>query len=141
MPRPSRPFWSLVDTSGECWVWTGDRHRQGYGFWYAGGRQLAHRASYEMANGPVPDGLYILHRCDNPPCVRPDHLYAGTQRQNMLDDLQRRRPLRLTPEAVREIREQAAAGVSSPQLARTWNYGARSIRKIVSRELYAWVTP
>ena len=81
-------FWPKVDRSGECWLWTANRLPAGYGLFGAGGREkgavLAHRFSYELAHGPIPEGLVIDHLCRTPACVRPDHLEAVTQRENNL---------------------------------------------------------
>lgn len=77
-------FWSRVDKSGECWVWTGGTIGGGYGR-FSAAKILAHRHAWALTNGPVPDGLDVLHRCDNPPCVRPDHLFLGTHTENMRD--------------------------------------------------------
>jgi hypothetical protein len=81
-------FWEKIDKSGECWVWTTRNvDRFGYGRFYVHGQGpvLAHRWSYEAAYGPVPVGIRVLHRCDNPPCVRPDHLFLGTDSDNVED--------------------------------------------------------
>ena len=77
--------------SDGCWLWVGSiNHR--YGWLVVRGRKVrAHRFSYELAYGLIPVGLLVLHRCDNPPCVRPDHLFVGTQTDNMQDMLRKGR--------------------------------------------------
>jgi hypothetical protein len=82
-------FWQWVDTSsGDCWTWTGGSTTGGYGkFWLNGRTISAHRVSYVMHFGTIPDGLLVLHSCDNPPCVRPDHLSLGTYRDNARDSM------------------------------------------------------
>ena len=83
-------FWSRVSRTESCWLWTGPVDRKGYGL--HGGRGLAHRISWEMANGrAVPEGLFVLHHCDNPPCVNPAHLYDGTHQDNVNDMVARGR--------------------------------------------------
>jgi hypothetical protein len=88
-------FWSRVDKDGPvpehcpelgpCWIWTGTID-DGYGMIRANGRsQPAHRVGYELQQGPIPTGLRVLHRCDNPPCVRGNHLRTGTQKENVQD--------------------------------------------------------
>lgn len=71
----------------ECWVWTGTTTRGGYGLISdAGRKRLVHRVYYEHYTGqPIPEGKILLHTCDNPPCINPEHLLVGTQRDNMND--------------------------------------------------------
>ena len=77
------PFESYVSMSEEgCWEWQGFRNAQGYGEYR---HKKAHRVSWELANGQIPDGLYVCHKCDNPSCVRPDHLFLGTAKDNVHD--------------------------------------------------------
>lgn len=94
--RTPELFWARVKKGPSCWEWIGAREAAGYGFflersWYDDRNKRhpvwkkAHRHSWEMANGPIPDNLIICHRCDNPPCVRPDHLFLGTHLDNSKD--------------------------------------------------------
>jgi hypothetical protein len=102
MPYPARSleerFWDkvnklgpiLVPKLGRCWVWTGGGFRNGYGAIREGGKnggkQLkAHRVSWRLHFGPIPAGVDVLHRCDNPPCVRPSHLFLGDVGGNARD--------------------------------------------------------
>ena len=81
-------FWKYTAKADpdQCWLWTGYKSGSGYGSLKIDGKQRsAHRLSWELAHGPVPDGLSVLHRCDNPICVNPGHLWLGTPRQNMED--------------------------------------------------------
>jgi hypothetical protein len=79
-------FWSKVSKSDGCWEWMGGKDKDGYGkitYMWRGLR--AHRLSWELTYGVIPQGLDVLHRCDNPPCVRPDHLFLGTHGDNNRD--------------------------------------------------------
>ena len=128
---PKRPledrFWEKVQKADGCWVWTGTRHPSGHGNIGLGGRAArnigAHRVSWMLHYGPIPAGLCVCHTCDNPPCVRPDHLFLGTRADNN-DDMRtkgRNVPIpvrrgevhpraKLTDTQVAEIRERHLAG-------------------------------
>lgn len=98
-PKPSSAltrFWKYVDTSGECWEWTGARNDCGYGVLKTCDKQSkmtrAHRFAWEVAHAvEIPEGMFVLHSCDNPPCVRPDHLRLGGYKENIRDMLERGR--------------------------------------------------
>jgi hypothetical protein len=88
-------FWSHVEKSENpsgCWLWTGHTDDWGYGNkWWSGRTQKAHRVMYEITFGEIPDGLLVLHSCDNPPCVNPSHLSLGTNRDNTDDKIRKGR--------------------------------------------------
>ena len=87
----SATFWARVDASGDCWVWTGAKNRQGYGSQRLDGKRPgAHRVVYEALVGPIPEGLELDHLCRNPSCVNPDHLEPVTHQENMRRGLSRR---------------------------------------------------
>ena len=105
-------FWNKTkkQKSG-CWEWTGSKFKSGYGQVRIK-RKLAraHRIAWELVNGPIPKGMCVLHRCDNPPCVNPDHLFLGTQSENMQDMVEKDRR-GLTMLQKQEIRKRYAKGV------------------------------
>ena len=79
-------FWSKVNRGPDCWVWMAGKTGSGYGqFWMEGRDRCAHRVAYELEYGSIRYALQVLHSCDNPPCVNPEHLFLGTQKDNMMD--------------------------------------------------------
>ncbi len=101
LPLSERMALKVVRGAG-CWGWTGAENRFGYGVIGTGPAsakpRLAHRVRWELVNGPIPPGLYVLHRCDNPPCTNPAHLFLGTYADNVHDMIDKgRRPRRNAP--------------------------------------------
>lgn len=140
-------FWVRVKIAGpdDCWEWTGSGVPKGYGTLCEGRwkRHYAHRLSYELHFGPIPDGFEVLHTCDNPPCCNPAHLYIGTAHDNMQDCLKRGRHnpprgtrsahAKLTDETVRAIRQAHASGVSCAELARQYGVSVSTIGAVARR--------
>lgn len=140
-------FWARVDrTAGPdaCWPWTGHRKPHGYGVLSVVGRPMhAHRLAYELAHGPISDGLWVRHAvCDNPPCCNPGHLALGTPAQNSADMARAGRVYRavgelsskakLTASAVREIRRRRASGEQVRVLAREFGVAEHTIYRAVT---------
>jgi hypothetical protein len=81
-------FWSKVEKRGpdECWPWTAGKNRGGYGLFGVNRKStLAHRFAWEQLNGPIPDGMFVCHHCDNPPCCNFSHLFLGSNQENVQD--------------------------------------------------------
>lgn len=144
-------FWRKVsvDTPDACWEWTAAIDKEGYGQFWDGNHQVrAHRYSYAYAlpGRSIGDSLgelsqQVLHRCDNPRCVNPRHLFAGTQRDNMQDRKQKGRAntpagerhwnAKLTQGDVDRIRELVASGSSQSSVARSFRLGVATVCRIV----------
>lgn len=134
----SNRFWSHVTRgkAGGCWIWSGLLTNTGYGRYGKGGRR-AHRIAYEIAFGSVPDGMCVLHKCDVPSCVRPDHLFLGTQADNMRDMARKGRArggaqAGLDANRLREAHQLHSKGLSFSAIARqigsTHTTVARAVR-------------
>lgn len=142
-------FWKYVGASGsedDCWTWSSTTNNRGYGKIFrsriAPNFVLAHRLSYEIHHGPLPDGASVCHRCDNPPCCNPRHLFLGTHRQNMEDAAikgrmhpgEQSKTARLTaPDVVRIRQRYAAGGITYAAIANEYGVGQMTICHIVKR--------
>ena len=139
-------FWARVDKSGApdgCWLWTGEKLPKGYGqFRINWERRLAHRWAWHFSIGPIPDGLCVCHRCDNPPCCNPAHLFLGTKADNLADMVAKgRHPkgrtkwrAKLTDDKVIRIRRFYAKGISGKALASIFNVSRSQISNVVTRQ-------
>ncbi len=147
--RIDERFWAKVHIdSSACWEWTAGRVTDGYGCFWVDGRNIrANRMSWQMFYGEIPPGIFVLHRCDNPACVRPDHLFLGTNADNMRDCAQKGRIAngerqglaRLTHDQVKKIRELLAAGQGLTSLAREFRVTPQQIYNIKHKKSWGWL--
>ncbi len=148
-PRTATPFWERVDVGDGCWLWRGYKNRQGYGVVWVKGRQWrAHRLMWHAYVGTIPQGHDVLHHCDNPSCVRPDHLFIGTDRDNAADRESKGRGnhhdghgrAKLTMDQANEIRRLYRDGVANgPQLSRRYGVHHRQVYAVIHDK--AWKCP
>jgi len=144
-------FWSHVVTGPDCWEWAGARKPSGYGNFgiHHGSTISAHRFSWELHFGPIPDGLFVCHHCDNAGCVRPDHLFLGTPLANSRDMVRKGRAsrvarsvgeananARLTATDVVEIRESRRTGATAVSIAARYGVTPSMVSQIANRR--AW---
>lgn len=143
-------FWKRVhhDAEDRCWYWAGGHKEAGYGTYYANGRSnAAHRVAYALHAGALAPGMTVRHKCDNPPCVNPNHLVAGTQTQNVQDRDERSRRQaprgvrnghsKVNDDRVREIVTAVALGESQVAVARRLGIEKSTVGKIVRGQ--SWV--
>lgn len=142
------PFWDRMDKSGgpdACWEWTAGRDGRNYGFYRVDGKPVkAHRHAHTLVNGPIPDGYLICHRCDNPPCCNPAHLFAGTVRDNALDAKAKGRTraprgmasprAKFTDEQIARVVELREAGWSNLAIAETTGISPSYVSRLGRRQ-------
>ncbi len=146
LAKAKEKFLARVDVRGpdECWEWQGSRHWFGHGHYqYEGTVQYTHRVSWQLHNGPIPKNMKVLHHCDNPACVNPNHLFLGTQADNVDDMIAKGRNsppphllgedhwnVKLTEDDVRQIRKMILEGYSSREIADHFNVAKPTIKDI-----------
>jgi len=142
-------FWLKVERTDGCWLWQGGRMRAGYGV--LGNLGLAHRVSWNLHYGAIPENTMVLHHCDTPPCVRPDHLFLGTALDNTRDCIAKGRRIdvrgvqvklaKLTDSVVRRMRLAYAQGHSTRAIARQVGVDAVTVWKAVTHRTWRHVEP
>ncbi len=144
---PEERFWRQVEKSDGCWIWTGYLNPDGYGKLLANGERIAaHRYSYLLHTGKHPGDLEVCHKCDNPSCVKPDHLFLGTHEENMKDAAQKKRlpgakgqrnsGNKYSEETIRAARDDLRAGISPYVVAK--KHGISPALAYLVREGRAW---
>lgn len=140
-------FWSYVDRDqkNDCWLWTAYRVPRGYGKFRVGSnKEYAHRVSRVIAHGPIPLKLQVLHSCDNPPCVNPEHLFLGTNKINRADSVNKSRHARgvghgrhkINEDDVRNIRVLHTQGFHVSIAMRLYDLSKTQIERIINKRLW-----
>jgi len=146
-------FWEKVDkrSPDECWEWQGGKKVENYGGLDDGKGKivLSHRFSYELHYGPIPEGLFVCHRCDNQKCCNPNHLFVGTALENNNDKVIKGRAsvvsgtrhahAKLNPQKVIEIRQRRKGGESLKSLARSFGVSDHAIKQVVEQKTWRHV--
>jgi hypothetical protein len=139
-------FMAKVEKTDSCWLWTACKTPQGYGrFFFDGGNKLSNRVAFELFVGPVGQ-FHVLHKCDNPSCVNPAHLFLGTNADNVADKVAKGRVpsavgvlnshARLTPIDVIEIRKAHADGEQRSKIAKRFGIAPAYVNQISAKQ--AW---
>ncbi len=148
----SERFWSKVNKTDTCWNWTAYKNKKGYGDFGMGATKTvaSHRFSWELHFGPIPDGLCVCHHCDNPACVRPDHLFLGTQADNGADMRRKKRErhpsggeasgAKLSLSNVLEIRSTYRPGDNLSRIARKYGVHRITIYDVVQYKTWKEAT-
>jgi len=137
-------FYKFVEKTDACWLWRGTLANVGYGFMTFQGKRLqTHRTSYEMHKGPIPEGMFVCHKCDVRACVNPDHLFLGTIQDNRADCVQKRRHghgdthgnAKLSANDVITMRRLFASGkYTKAALARRFGVTPPTAQKVIDRK-------
>lgn len=123
-------FNSKVQITPGCWIWLGSKDPCGYGRFKGPAGESAHRNSYFYFIGEIPHGMQICHRCDNPECVNPDHLFAGSNQDNVDDKISKGRHPRGEKSATAKINFKTVSEIRSRYIKGSKNYGTRGLARI-----------
>lgn len=135
-------FWSKVDRDGHgCWEWLGYRLKGHGRFGMNGKVEYAHRVSWRLERGEIPDGMCVLHKCNNKSCVNPDHLYLGDYKDNAIDrSIDGTNPkMKMSACDVMLLRDLFEIGTDYKSLAWLFSISESSVHRIASRKFYNWV--
>lgn len=129
------------DNPNSCWLWTGFKNSKGYGTFRLKSKiDLAHRYSYKLHKGEIPDGMCVCHTCDNPECCNPNHLWLGTIADNMRDrDVKGRGSAKLTESDVLKIRELVAQGNMQKNIAKDYGIVPSTVHQIISGKTWSHI--
>jgi len=135
-----RRLFSKIDRSGKCWLWTAGKHTRGYGVFFLHGKNVrVSRLIWEIFYGPIPIGLDVLHKCDNPPCCNPEHLFLGTKQDNALDAVSKGREAgqKLLISDVFKIRElYSTEKFTHADLGKLFHVNRRTIGDVVNHRTF-----
>jgi len=138
---PEIRFWKLVAKKepNECWYWLGALQLNDYGQFNAGKKVLAHRFSWEITYGPIPEGLFVCHKCDNRMCVNPNHLFLGTCKDNFQDSISKNRWTNSLLNR-KEVEEIFKSSKTQEELATIYGVSPSTINNIKQQYRWTWLT-
>ena len=152
-PTLQERLWSRVENTGSCWLWNGTKSRGGYGRMNVDRKTISvHRVSWNLHNGIIPDGMFVLHKCDVRNCVNPEHLFLGNNQDNMTDMVNKGRhvaqhmkgelhPLvKLREHEVKEIKKLLSIGGSCKIIAAKYNISPQAISGIKNNRTWRHVS-
>ena len=140
-------LWNRTDRSNGCWIWLGAKVTDGYGEIMVNGKQIrTHRLAWELTNGSIPKGMCVCHRCDNPSCINPKHLFLGTNNDNIQDRIKKGRrggpkggenyiSSKLKSFQIKEIR-MLKGEMSERKIAEEYHIGKSQVHRIVSKQCW-----